>query len=435
MVAAGPSSQPFMPKTERPALLESLTKAKPPQRARTWLVPGETAWEIWEQSESGYQLAKQLGEDATGPLADISAVALPAQFVTCQLFWLETTDEKAIPDLVRMQCERRLLLRQDEVWTYRILRNEGERSLAQVLILQNTIPPLIEAEGDVLFEAHARCLSLPPQALCIWRTLGAVCLALTDENGVVYFQLLPHRTLSRECLKDVKSLLWLASAQNWGAATDSLVLVGDWNQTSASELEDATGLRVTRMSLDQLALPTAPMELTPRSVKRLRVTRRRQQRFRLGALVLAALYALFLGGQILFGVFTSLSNTKLQTRLGAIMPRVLEMQNTAQRLDALNPALDVKTYALEILYRAMAVLPESGVRLTRFEISGNRLEVSGESSTAREAFEYINNLEASEALRHIQWEEAPQPVPLPNDTTRFFIKGTITGAYNDAEET
>jgi len=424
-----------MPKTDHPTTLSSQPKAKLPQQARTWLVPGEAAWEVWKHAETGYQLTRELGAEDKEPVANIAVVALPPKFVTCQLFWLETTDEKAIPDLVRMQCERRLLLRQDEVWTYRILREEGERSLAQVLILQNAIPPLIEMEGDVRFEAHARCLQLPPQALCVWLSLGAVCLALTDESGVTYFQSLPHRTLSHECLKDIRSILWLASAQNWSPSTNSLVLVGDWNQTSASELEDAIGLPVTRMSQDMLALPHIPMELTPRSVKRMRVARRRQQRLKLGALVLAAAYALFLGWQIISGTWTSLSNAKLQTRLDSLMPRVREMQTTARQLDALNPALDVKTYPLEILYRAVAVLPEMGVRLTRFEVTGNRLEIAGESTTAREAFDYINNLEASESLQHIEWEEAPQPVPLPNDTTRFFIRGTITGAYQDAEET
>lgn len=412
-----------------------MPKAKPPQQARTWLVPGETGWEVWTHAETGYQLTRELGPEDKEPLANIAVVALPPRFVTCQLFWLETTDEKALPDLVRMQCERRLLLRQDEVWTYRILRQEGERSLAQVLILQNAIPPLIEMEGDVRFEAHARCLQLPPQALCVWLSLGAVCLALTDESGVIYFQSLPHRILSRECQKDIRSILWLASAHNWSPSTNSLVLVGDWNQTSARELEDAMGLPVTRMSQDLLALPHVPMELTPRSVKRLRVARRRQQRLKLGAFVLAAAYALFLGWQTISGTWTSLSNAKLQTRLDSLMPRVREMQTTARQLDALNPALDVKTYPLEILYRAVAVLPEMGVRLTRFEVTGNRLEIAGESTAAREAFDYINNLEASEGLQHIEWEEAPQPVPLPNDTTRFFIRGTITGAYQDAEET
>ena len=433
MVATEPSSQPLMPKTENAAHLESLTKAKLPQRARAWLVPGEAGWGVWVQSESGYELTREVGEGE--PVPHIDVVALPAKLVTCQLFWLETTDEKAIPDLVRIQCERRALLRQDEVWSHRTLRKEGDRSLVQVLILQSAILPLLEAEGDVRFEAQARCLSLPPRALCIWRALGAVCLAITDENDVAYFQSLPHRTLSRECLKDVRSILWMASAQSWSIAIDSLVLVGDWNQTSTSEVEEAMGLRVTRMSEDQLALPIVPMELTPRSVTRLRVVHRRRQRLRVGAVALAAAYILFLGGQIISGAFTSLSNAKLQVRLDSIMPRVQEMQTTARQLDALNPALDTKTYPLEILYRAVAVLPEKGVRLTRFEITGNRLEIAGESTTAREAFDYINNLEASEGLQHIEGEAAPQPVPLPNDTTRFFIRGTITGAYHDAEET
>ncbi len=429
------------PATAAPPLfggLASLTaRAGLDLEPHAWLVPGEAAWEIWEPFAEGLaQRIKTLAVDESAPPPRIARVGLPVAVVTCQLFWFETTDEKTLPDLIRMQCERRALLRENEVWTHWVVRQEEARSLVQVLILQKTIPSLLEVEGDAsVFEAHARCLALPSHSLAVWRELGSVCLALTNESEVVHFQSLPHRELTRECLADIRAVLWLAAAQKWVAPAKSFALVGDWNQTGTQDMEQALGLPLERLNHARLAAPAFPMKLTPRSVRKQRIARRRRHRIRLAALAVVAVYAVFLGLQIFSGLRLSVSNTALQARLNAIMPQVVDMQTTARRMDALNPALDVKTYPLEILQRAVSVLPETGVRLTRFEITGNHIEIAGESTTAREAFDYINSLETVDSLRHVTWDAAPQPVPLPNNTARFSLQGTITGAYHQDDET
>jgi len=399
-----------------------------------WLVPGERVWEIRDpQDTSDFPLVRTIEDIEAAPPPAIVLVGLPARLVTCQLFWLDTTDEKAVPDLLKMQCERRALLRQDEVWKHRIVRSEAERLLVQVLILQNTLPAGLVVEGDARFEAQPRCLELPPRSVCLWRSLGAVVLAITDDSGVLYFQSLPHQSLTRECRRDVQSAIWMATAQNWIESPESVALVGTWTNGDAVELEPL-GLPVKLRGGPQFALPAEPMELTPRSVRHLRTVRHRQYRIRLVALVLAAIYTAFLSFQIMSATLTTLSNARLRGQLDGLMPAVTDMQTTARRLDALNPALDTKTYPLEILHRIMATLPESGVRLTRFEITGDRVELAGESSTAREAFDFLHAVQSADSMRYINWEDPPQPVPLPNDTARFSIQGTITGAYHDAEE-
>ena len=368
MVEIDPSVEP----AKKAARWHSLSRTKLAFEPHAWLVPGDSAWEVWEPSSTGKpERARVLSAEETGPVPGVAVVALPETLVTCQLFWLVVTDEKNVPDLVRMQCERRQLLRQDEVWTHRILRRESERMLVQVLILQNVIPPVIKVEGPARFEAQAHCLDLPPRAACVWLSLGSVSLALTDEAGVVCFQSLPHRALTRECLADVQSTLMLAQAQGWVAAIDTVVLIGDWDLTATPSLGTMPGVRVERVAQKEWVFPKTAVDLVPQSVRHLRRRRHRQHRMRLGALALAAVYALFLAAQMISVLWTSSANAGLQSKLDAVMPSVIEMQTTARQLDALNPALDVKTYPLEVLYRAMAVLPEKGVRLTRFEIIGN----------------------------------------------------------------
>jgi len=417
--------------------------AKAAIRPGSWLVPGEQFWEVREpKAAGGFSLLRAIddAEDQNSrngqgaPPPGIALVALPEKLVTCQLFWLETTDEKAVPDLLRMQCERRALLRQGEVWTHRILRCVEGRLLVQVLILGNAVPPILEVEGEARFEALARCLDVPPHSACLWRSLGTMALALTGEaGGVVYFQSLPHQALTRECRGDVQAILWMALAQNWVSALESVALFGEWRPEDICELETLGYSIILKKSLP-FAMPKEPMELVPKSVRHLRLVRRRQQRIRLAAWVFAAVYIAFLAFQIVSATLVSISNRRLQARLDKMLPTVTALQNTARRLDALNPALDTGTYPMEILHRVMASLPESGVRLTRFEIVNDRVEVGGEASSTREAFDFLQAIQSTPTLNHIQWEDPPQPVPLPNDTARFSIRGTITGAYHHAEE-
>ncbi len=418
-------SQPLhLPKSRKPSA----------SAAQVWLIPGESDWEIWTQNTPGdFAKVRTLTAEDNEPPANVTTVCLPTKMVTCQLFWLETTEESTVPDLLRMQCERRQLLREDQVWTHRIVRREPSRLLVQIIILQNAIPPQIEVETSARFEAMPRCLDLPPRTVSVWRSLGTVSLTITDEEGVVYFQPLPHRDLTTECLQDVRATIMMAVAQKWVSGMDSFVLVGDWNNTPSPPIESVLGVGVSRMPIGHLVEPESKMELTPRTVKAQRLSRQRQRRIKFGVLALAALYAVFVAIQLFTFVLSSGANARLKSELDGIMPDVADMQNTARWMDALNPALDAKTYPLEILYRTMAALPTQGVRLTRMEITGDRIEIGGESSTAREAFGYIQALEDADSLNHITWDEAPQPIPLPNDTTRFSITGTIEGAYRDAD--
>ncbi|HWL52644.1 MAG TPA: hypothetical protein VNQ90_09425 [Chthoniobacteraceae bacterium] len=407
-------------------------REKTGRRPGAWLVPGETAWEVRASSGtgSGFPVLRTV-EEIEGPAPGaVTLVVLPPQWVTCQLFWLETTDEKAVPDLLAMQCERRALLRQEEVWRHRIVRREAERLLAQVLVLQNELPAGIETEGDARFEPLPLCLELPQRSACLWRTLGTVMIALTDDAGVFYFQALPHRAMTPECRRDVQAVLWMAVAQQWIASLESLVLMGSWSREEVAAMA-LPGFEVRGCPAPLWMPPTEFLDLVPKSVRQLRTVRQRRRQIRLVTLAVAALYLLFLLFQIGVAATTSLSNRRLAAQFREMEPEMNRLQETARQLDALNPALDTGTYPLEILHRVMALLPESGVRLTRFEIISNHLEVAGESTTAREAFDFLHALQSAETLSHLTWEDPPQPVPLPNDTARFFIRGSIAGAYHE----
>jgi len=418
---------------EQKLLPVSGTRPKRRVESPSWLLPGPAVWEFWDQSAGGQSvLVAELPEEESRLPKRPSMVALPSKSVTCQLLWVETADDRDIPDLVRMQCERRALIRDNEVWKYRPLARAEGRILVQTLILGNTVPGRAEVDGAPRFEALARCLDLPPNALCLWRELGQICVALSNAEGeAAFFQALPHRALGRECLRDLNALCLLALAQGWVSSLDECVAAGPEEPEVLEDLRAVIELPARSVERFGLRVPKVSMRLTPRSVRQRQKQQRRSRRIQAAAVAVALLYGLFLAGQIVWGVWRAAANRSLEAKLNAIMPQVQEMQGTARQLDALNPAIDVRTYPIEILYRLMALLPEKGVRLTRFEIVGNRIEITGESATAREAFDFMKSIQESPDLQYIHWEEPPQPVPLPNDTTRFSIRGEIQGAFHE----
>lgn len=400
-----------------------------PDGARgSWLVPGPEAWELVSPG-GGRQVLDREASGGKFP-AEISLVALPTSILTSQPLWLQTSDNKLLDSLARAQCEQLSLMRAGDTMTVNILRKAEDRTLVQTLILHEPGLPL--PDTATTYEAHARCLPWPAQSLCLWKELGRVCLGLIDEEArLTHFQLLPHDRLDAYCAADVAALLAYATALDWAPEPDQCLLIGEWSESEHHTVTQVLGLKLLPTESVAPRLPTPLIPLVPEAARKFRRHRQGVRRVRSTALSVAAVYLVFLGFMMASLFTNSRRANALQTNLDQMMPSVLEMQETARRIDALNPALAPETYPVEILYRLTAYLPEQGVRLTRFEISGNRLELGGESSTAREAFDFMQALEQAMELDYIDWEDPPQPVPLPNNTTRFVLHGEIRGAFDE----
>jgi len=378
-------------------------------------------------------LEEQLPPDGS-PSSKPTMVAIPASLVTCQLFWLESLDQKVIASLIEVQCERFALAGNQGIIRHRNLRTEGERSLVQVIALSGSLPPLLEASGTPAYEAYPRCLKLPARAVCIWKAVSRIVLALTDEAGeLVYFQALTNPTLDDDALRDVGCIILMAEAQRWIDSVAEVHLAGSWNTNELAGVQRMLELPVREVENFPLRKPRHAMDLTPRAVEHRRRAASRRQKLGLFMAVIVAVYLLFLILQIVTFIGARATNAQLRTDLEKIMPAVTAMQRTALQMDALAPAWNPENFPLEILNRLTALLPEQGVRLTRFEMKRSRIEISGESSTAREAFRYMQSVQDAEDLDQITWEDPPQPVPLPNNTTRFSLQGELENVWPDEE--
>jgi len=414
-------------------------KTRPKREAKPtheiWLLPSADGWQLGEQQADGSLniLEDELAPDAA-PSSKPTMVAIPAAMVTCQLFWLESLDEKVIANLVEVQCERFALAGKNGIVRHRILHVEGERSLVQVIALSNALPALLEASGTPGYEAYARCLQLPAHAVCIWKAASRIVLALTDGAGeLVYFQALTNPTLDDDALRDVGCIILMAEAQRWIDTVTEVHLAGNWQTSELGGVKRMLELPVREVDRFPLRKPRQPMDLTPRTVEQRRRAASRRRKLGLFLSLVVAGYLLFVVLQIVNFIGLKATNAQLQADLDRVMPSVTSMQRTALQMDALAPAWNPEYFPLEILNRLTTLLPERGVRLTRFEIKRDRIEIAGESSTAREAFRYMQSVQEAEDLEHITWDDPPQPVPLPNNTTRFSLQGELENVWPDEE--
>ena len=395
------------------------------------------------------------GSDHEQPIAEgnliasvrqAECIALPVAWVTSYPFWLETTSAKDIPDLLVLQCERRGLLQAGEGLVHRVIRTTENRTLVQVLLLSPKLPEAFYEGIDSRYEASPRCRTFPTAALCVWRELGHLCVAITpsvpptseSQEGCglaepVHFQAWPHREIQSACLADLRVLLLMAQAQDWTAPPQACYLIGDFTEQERTATQTALDLPTHVQQSLPASLPRDALDLSPSAVRLKRQQRQRQRQLWRILSGVAVFYLLFLCYEIVVAISLSLTNQHLQQELDRITPAVQEMQNTARLLDTLKPVMEPDLFPLEILRHVMDALPEAGVRLTRFEILQGNLEIAGEASTAREAFTFLSQVQAMEPPDLIVWEEPPPPVPLPNNTTRFNLRGSITEAYRDPQ--
>lgn len=418
------------------------TPSKPsPPAMPSGIFPGSTGWVAYSPgSDQEHPVAE---EELSESSRHADLIALPVAWVTSYPFWLETTSPKDIPDLLALQCERRGLIQAGENPAHRVVRTTENRTLVQVLLLSPKLPGALYEGIDSRYEASPRCREFPPAALCVWREQRNLCVALTppeppaadDSSGAepVHFQAWPHREIQAACLADLRVLLLMAQAQEWTSQPQACYLIGDFTEQERKAAQTALEIPThCRPSLPAV-LPRDPVDLSPSAVRLKRQQRTRQRQLVRVLAGVAVFYLLFVCYEIVVAISLTFTNQHLQQELDRISPAVQEMQNTARLFDTLKPAMDPDLFPLEILRHVMEALPESGVRLTRFEILQGNLEIAGEASTAREAFTFLSRVQELEPPDLIVWEEPPPPVPLPNNTTRFNLRGNITEAYRDPQ--
>lgn len=396
--------------------------------------PGEEHWELWtgDTKKDGGTLRQQSAERggaASSPtqFKGVTHYAFPVTSVFCSPFWAAVEDESLVPEIVEMRLEANGTKPEfgaGQHYDYISLDREEERTLLMPILLAEG-KPIELPKGDAKhFDISANLLALPRNHLVLWRELGRWVAVATRKGKAAYFQALNASEIDDQAVLELKCLLLQLHAQGVIEELSGIVVWGSALPTEARELlEGELEMGVHSEARPHPLLPEEPLDLVPNSVASNREAAARRQKIRNWVSLAGLSYFLLLAG---FGAyyFWRLQEVKaLRTTVSTLEEEVGWIQPTADRWFALEDAVNVDRFPLELFLRVLENMPESGVRVLDIDINPDRISLRGEAVNRTMANRYISELEKNSSLQDYKWEHPPFKTE-KSGIVEFQLKGS-----------
>jgi hypothetical protein len=386
-------------------------------------VDGEE-WELWAFSESKRaRFIRRLATPTDAPRETV--VALPAERTVTFAAWLATNDRAVIPEILRLQLEKRGLITKnsgDSVVEYRVIDARANQTLAVATILQPEFPAELTFEQASRFEPSAYTFPLPLDRLIVWREKGRLAVAATRGREPVIFLVLSDRELSETAALELKCIAFQLQVQRLCDRFLGVTLWGEFSAEESDRLQRCLGLKVTRDAVPPPSLPAIQSKLLPPEVSLLHAQKRRRRQISFGIGVLTVVYLLGVLGLVGYIYWQRIVAQGLSRHIQDQAPTVAAIQGTAERWRQVEWAVNPKLYPVELLYQVSRLLPHDGLRLTGLEVQKGKVIVRGEASTAPAAFKFAEDIKANPDLQMFTWSMA-SPTLRPDGRAEFAIEG------------
>lgn len=416
-------------------------KNETPTATHIW-TPGASEWEWWRKRP-----ADPVAAPAERPASGTTAIfAIPAHQCASVPVWVSSADPEVIEQVLEVELERLGVpvpggLGRHLAW--RVVGSADARRLVRAI----AVPAALDAEGakekaewQSFFPAP---LMLPPRprAIVLWQETGRWVVGFSREGQWVHFQSLGRRELDASLLQDVCCLYLELDGRRMVDHVEALIL---WKAAGNSALPDDFGDQVAGvLDLDfRVVEKPAPepklaegFAFEPGVVAEARDRRDRGRKAMRTAVLVALVYGVLISAGI-FDLFRRQSaNVELRQQVDQLEPEASVVRDAQARWSALESALEVDRYPVELFYQVARLFPEKGLRMTSFEITpGGQIVVRGEASSVPVAIRFKADLEGNPDLQDYEWEIPP---PENNgDTAEFVAFGTYRFARpaEDGEE-
>lgn len=390
------------------------------------LRPWRDAWQLWlpGKKAAGFVLAEQ---SFSGERKAAVAVccAIPARKVLSVPFWVEAADAGTAREIALLEVEMKGYAAGERIAAdvdIRILRQCDGRALVLAVIYPGDDALDFPAEKPRRFVPSPMAAVLGGTMVHLWKELDDLVAVVVWHDEIVCWETLPAATAQNE----VRSWLECLMLQLTGEiGFDAPFLLKEWHPVfdeppeiftrepmlSEEDRRNGPSVRVSLPAFDWL----------PGSLRRARETGRKQRAvvraasavlgLVLAALLAAAALSLQINGRI----------RDIDRRTEAMEIEIAPLREVAARWNAVEASVDDRFHPLEILRGIVTAMPESGIRLTVFEMSSERVLVEGEADNVRSASAFFQAVEAMPATG-LAWE-MPPPSLQPNNTARFAITG------------
>jgi len=402
----------------------SLTKGE-----RGVLLPGSTGaepWELWAIGAGEASCVQVCAHPSDNRWSRATILALPAAEVFCLPLWLNETDAKQLSGMIPLQLELRGLQPRAQaaaIFDWSVVAQEGARTLVMVGVLPGSLPAEIQTESYQAFDLSARYLSLPDDALTLWRERDRLVVAITRGSHLVYFQALAESHVSAGVLQDLNCVRSTLFMQEVLTSLSQIMVWADLPPSEIAALREGLQLPVRIEERPPPQVPSSPWRLVPATVSHARQSReKRRWQLRAVWLVLAA-YLLFVAWMVVRFFTTSAKVDELHKWQVEHATALALVRDTRSAWKDLRPVVDEKSYPLELLLHSAQALPADQLHLTLFEATDGHLLIKGEAKNVAAAFQFLDRLKKDPYFAGYTWDMA-QPHLLPNDLAQLQIEGT-----------
>jgi hypothetical protein len=297
-------------------------------------------------------------------------------------------------------------------------RDQATTAFLQVASLPADV---LDEARDARFAPSVAFQRLTPGELLVWREQGRYVLAVPHESGgVLHCQALAADRLDADAAAEIRCIL---------AALDLAALLPDLTrlvlQVGDGETEELPGDFAQGLDLPASCRPeTAPAapastsRLVPAPIVRLRQERAQRRMLTLGALAFVFVLVAALGAFAARVALRSSALSREQARLDDLEPELVAIRDARSAWDDMRTAVNPEFFPVESLFQLVSLLPEEGIRLTRFEVREDGMVLDGEASSLGHGIEFRDKLVGAEAFKRWSWD-FPQPTNLPDGRATF----------------
>lgn len=405
-------------------------------RRRALIRPARGVWQKWESGEDeAWTLVGEGLELADLRPAENTLIAVPVRRAFSLALWVPGADPSLFADLVYTQLEMRGLAgRSKETTSYvwREVARENDDVLLQVTVLPGHLAPRYW-HGDIVdYVVSAECLPAADDCVSVWEEEGVWVASVTRGDLLLHFQVLNATTPSADMAFELVLLLAPLEAGSMIAEASRVRLFYQGDTAPDLSAWNFSG-GVEAAPFPSPVYPVNAPRCVPLPVRRVQETKARsgrRQRIMLWAAAAYLLVVLLLVGNALW---LNARASSLLSALRADAPQVDAVRAAMQRWNSIESAVDPRRYPIEILYQAVRLLPEDGVRLTLFQMDLDRVVVSGEASTLQAAQRFQEELRKNPDLADYDWT-SDNPRPLPTGSAAFQIDGVRHGVATENME-